>query len=1074
MAIFSFGTQTFTPSLNFSFSDDWSNINFFNFNASSEISTGCTTLPAPTPPVQNYIFRETPNYDHAWEFPNQLQCPAILNLYDPIILCPSTIYYYGELPPTLAPICEFEATTLSINMTFNANNLPLKMGELSGQLQDPIFIGSGEAHDNPSTNHQFIFGEWTAPNQFIFTANGINYFNFAHAPSLTTGCNYVPPPPPAPLEDWLFTTDENFNHVWEFSHPIICPVQLESYSPLSVCPATLDEYLTVPPELSPKCSIDTVIGELSPYCLGNIQNDPQGVLNGQLGELYSGSSGNANDPQGGHVSSVLEGLSPQIQGWNSTYGITTGYLNDVGFTAQGFNANLGEINQVIGEVHLAATGFIQKVEGTINASTDDLSMTCQGFNNPQGHLWATLDGLSLVAEGNGGVRADVNAITNELVASIGGSNPVIANLNVNLEGLTPSIIGNHFENQGVFIATLDDFAVTQMRGVNAEPRDSGAFKDHICSTLEDTKTIEARYCNPHTNTQALNKAPVCSLTDETDKLDVIVCNPHKPTVNVYARPVCSSIEETRLLIAYYCNPHKNTVPINSPAKCATVNETIELAAVVCNPHNNTINLYSKPFCDPKEETIAVTAKWCNVKEILIDLRKKFCDPKEETEPLPSGQAVWVDPEIEPPDPDPPTTGTTYEIPEREVYKVNTTASLELPNGTPIGIASANLNLDADGHSWSFNGSLLNRDDRDLIKPDDDGLPVIVWLTINDYVWHVLVEKITTNRTFNSNNISFTGRGVTCLMSYPYTPLISMTYGSIQSNQQIAESLLPNGWVLNWNLPVWNIPPNTYSFSQKSPIQALLDIVKMCGGMLVPKRDGLEFTARPRYPVLPWDFTSVNPDVIVPDDVILSLSEEATAKYGTNGVHVHGEGNNGRQALVRRTGTAGDKLSAVTSNPFMVDSTAIRAVGERAIAADQPQPTVSSIDTWMTASTGDIPIFEMGQFARLNVDADDIRGIVSSQSVSLTLVNDVAEVMQSINISEDTGNVALMFDSLVLPNPLEVCTVTANIGKNCIVSLINGGSVQLFGNGTVGTKYYFQGRELKTTAPNFSQLPDIVV
>jgi hypothetical protein len=312
------------------------------------------------------------------------------------------------------------------------------------------------------------------------------------------------------------------------------------------------------------------------------------------------------------------------------------------------------------------------------------------------------------------------------------------------------------------------------------------------------------------------------------------------------------------------------------------------------------------------------------------------------------------------------------------------------------------------------------------------------------------------------------------MGIPYESQNSMTFGAIMSNQQIAESFLPNGWSINWNLPVWNVPPNTYSHSNKSPIQALSDLVKNCGGMLVPHRASQEFNVLPRYPVLPWDFSSVAPNITIPDSAILNLTEEPTSKYGTNGVHIHGEGDNGKQAHVRRTSTAGDRLAPTVSNSMMTDSTAIRSLGERVLASGQPQPSINSFGTWMTDSGGDIPLFQIGYLVQIELNSVITKGIASSVKISSTLVNNAVEVSQSIGISENTNNLINLFDKIRPVEPLQVATLSSNVGDECIVSLVGGGSVQLFGNGTVGQKYYIQGRELKTQAPSFAQLPDVVI
>lgn len=464
--------------------------------------------------------------------------------------------------------------------------------------------------------------------------------------------------------------------------------------------------------------------------------------------------------------------------------------------------------------------------------------------------------------------------------------------------------------------------------------------------------------------------------------------------------------------------------------------------------------------------------FCTQRPTTARLEIHVCDAIQEASALPYGRYVPTDPPVEPVDPTPPETGITISVPIKGLYKVINQYSAKLNDGSDVEFQSLSLKCDADSYAWSFTGTLAANQDRSVITPATDGQPIELVLTLNSYQWTLLIEGISTTRSFGSKSVSVSGRGITALLSDPYYSKTSIVQSSLQTNQQIAESLLPFDWTLDWALPTWNVPTGTYSHADITPVVALARHVSNCGGMLVPDRTTQKFYAKKRYPVAPWDFGTVNADIIIPDSAIISLVEEPIGQFGYDGVYVHGTTSDGVVGLVRRAGTAGTRLVATQSNAMMVDATALHTLGQRVLAGEAPQPTVKRVTTFMDGSV--VPLVAIGSLLQVVADGKSTKGIVNSVTVSLTLDNDALKVTQQLGIGESTENTFSLLKALVPASPLILGKLISTDGTNSKLDLVNGGTLSARGTGTVGLNYYIMDDVIQSVAPSVTAISDVIV
>lgn len=424
--------------------------------------------------------------------------------------------------------------------------------------------------------------------------------------------------------------------------------------------------------------------------------------------------------------------------------------------------------------------------------------------------------------------------------------------------------------------------------------------------------------------------------------------------------------------------------------------------------------------------------------------------------------------VYPPEPprNPNPNNETFTIPIKTVYIMQNSILITLTDETPIDVADVSLNLDADSWAWQFSCKLLNPAQMSLVTQTND-MPVELLVTINGFTWKVLCEKITHTKTFAKNEIGLSGRSLSALLTQPYLQPRSATQSDLLTVQQLAELELPNGWTIDWQAATWNVPAGAFSYTAKTPMQVISEIAADIGAMVVPSRNSKTLKITPRYPVLPWQFDQAVPNLVIPDSALQSLTYRAVIPAQANGVYVHGGEIGGVIGWCRLTGTDGARLSQTVNNALMTNVIGCRALGERILAGQYTQPALQSVTLPMNAT--DMPLANVGDLIRVNVDGSQVRGIVNSVSISASLGN----VSQTLQIGEETANVWSAFKQILPQEPLLVGMLSSTDGATSLMTLIDGGVVRVRGTGSVNAKYYIRAGRIENEAPNLV-LSEIVV
>lgn len=340
----------------------------------------------------------------------------------------------------------------------------------------------------------------------------------------------------------------------------------------------------------------------------------------------------------------------------------------------------------------------------------------------------------------------------------------------------------------------------------------------------------------------------------------------------------------------------------------------------------------------------------------------------------------------------PEPANTVIIPVRKVYMVINEATLRRVDGNVSLFAiGMTLSIDVDSWTWGFSASLPGSALSNL-EPSASGVPVEVEALINGVPYRALIDDIGRDRSFGRNDLRITGRGRTALLDSPYAPSQVFTNASDRTAQQLMGDVLTvnnvsMGWNINWGLEDWLVPAGVFNH-QGSYISALNAIAGAAGGYIQPHASAMSLSVLPRYKTAPWYWNTVTPDIELPVDVTTRESISWVEKARYNRVYVSGVGQ-GVLGQVRRSGTAGDILAPMVTDPLITTAVAARQRGISVLGNTGRQANVS-LRLPVLPETG---IVTPGKFVRY-VDGGETRvGVVRSVGVDVSM----PEIWQTIGV-----------------------------------------------------------------------------
>jgi hypothetical protein len=344
--------------------------------------------------------------------------------------------------------------------------------------------------------------------------------------------------------------------------------------------------------------------------------------------------------------------------------------------------------------------------------------------------------------------------------------------------------------------------------------------------------------------------------------------------------------------------------------------------------------------------------------------------------------------VNPPTPD----GEPVVVPVRRVYFViNNVTLYRVSDGAPVPVFNLSLSLDASSWAWGFDAVLPARAEA-LVAPGSVSGPVELVASVNGTAFRVLAESISRERIFGDASIRISGRSHNAVLAAPYAPVMTFSNTEGRTARQLMDDVLtvngiPLGWAVDWGLTDWNVPAGAFA-QQGSWIDALTAIAGAAGGYLIPHPSAQSIRVRHRYPVAPWEWSTVTPDFVLPVDAVARESLRWLEKPAYNRVFVSGQ-DVGVLGQVTRGGTAGEVLAPMLVDPLITEAAAARQRGI-AVLADTGHQLEVSLRLPVLAETG---IIEPGAFVEYQDGSVTRLGIVRATQVEAGM----PEVWQTLGV-----------------------------------------------------------------------------
>lgn len=347
----------------------------------------------------------------------------------------------------------------------------------------------------------------------------------------------------------------------------------------------------------------------------------------------------------------------------------------------------------------------------------------------------------------------------------------------------------------------------------------------------------------------------------------------------------------------------------------------------------------------------------------------------------------IDP-CDPAGPEPP-----IDVPIQRTYLVSNSASLTLvATGQALEASTISVAIDADSWAWELRATVIGEPSIAWLR--QAAQPVELEATLNGYTWRVVLDDWQRSRAWGElPAITLSARSLAAYLGAPHAAARSYTETQSRTAQQLAEQELPLGWTLDWQIDDWLVDSGAWHYTNRTPIEAITAIATAAGAVVQAHPREPRLIIAPRYQVPHWAWQGETPDVTLPPDVLTRLGSQYRPSEPLNAVYVSGE-TTGVLALVKRTGTAGDRLGEMIVDPLTTRQAPARGRGLSVLSASGEQTR----ETLALPVASDIAgLLSTGQLLRVAPDGDDWRGLVRAVSVSAQLSNDALVVEQTAEL-----------------------------------------------------------------------------
>ena len=336
------------------------------------------------------------------------------------------------------------------------------------------------------------------------------------------------------------------------------------------------------------------------------------------------------------------------------------------------------------------------------------------------------------------------------------------------------------------------------------------------------------------------------------------------------------------------------------------------------------------------------------------------------------------------------SATFYIHPARFYMTTHNLIAHRLPDMAAVPLYDCTLSSDVGSFAWQFSASGPESLFAQLAPTDGPvaALPQRLQITLDGLVWVFMVESLKRSHSFGKCSISISGRSQTALVGAPWARESAFSNATPANAQQLASQALDlSGVALDWGITDWLVPANAWSFAG-SRLAAVQAIANAAGGYVQSHRSAATLQVRHPYPPRPsgdsggpWNWGIGAADVQLASSAVITSAIERRDGADINAVYASGI-TQGVLALVKRTGTAGDKLGDLQTDALITDSQAAQQRGLAILGKAGAQYAIS-LELPVLTGAGQPGVIDVGSLVQVN-DTPPWRGRVRSVQVQAAM------------------------------------------------------------------------------------------
>ena len=348
------------------------------------------------------------------------------------------------------------------------------------------------------------------------------------------------------------------------------------------------------------------------------------------------------------------------------------------------------------------------------------------------------------------------------------------------------------------------------------------------------------------------------------------------------------------------------------------------------------------------------------------------------------------------------TAPTF-VPNLRSYLVHhiITATLGGLNIDPIKF---DIKTDMDSYCWSGNIE-ISHVDYQRIKAKLDvkrGNEPLILVNVNGKAFGFIAENVSRKRQFGASVYQLSGRSSTARLGQDYAHAQGVNGGGTIEQDLYASQImrmqlndLPFS-IDEFHVDDWLIPAGTLSVSNQTPISIISQLATACGGKVISHVSEPKLSIIKRWRVPAWEMATAKPSLVVPMNVVHSISDEKRTSPRHNTVTLIGR----QEAFESYRQGQGRNLIAPVANWYLYTDQASAIARGVQLLSDSGNHVHYTVKM-LVSDKHNLPLAKLGQIWQINDDTDGGDGafnaLITSVGLSVSRDNDAVVVWQTVGM-----------------------------------------------------------------------------